>query len=45
VLAAQFATVAVVVATVFFGERPRKRQLVGVGLVIVAVSAIAAVSG
>jgi drug/metabolite transporter (DMT)-like permease len=45
VLAAQFATVAVVVATVFFGERPRTRQLVGVGLVIVAVSAIAAVSG
>jgi drug/metabolite transporter (DMT)-like permease len=45
VLAAQFATVAVVVATVFFGERPRARQLVGVGLVIVAVSAIAAVSG
>jgi drug/metabolite transporter (DMT)-like permease len=44
VLAAQFATVAVVVATVFFGERPRARQLVGVGLVIVAVSAIAAVS-
>jgi drug/metabolite transporter (DMT)-like permease len=45
VLAAQFATVAVLVATVFFGERPRTRQLVGVGLVIVAVSAIAAVSG
>ena len=45
VLAAQFATVAVVVATVFFGERPQARQLVGVGLVIVAVSAIAAVSG
>jgi len=44
VLAAQFATVAVVVATVFFGERPRARQLVGVGLVIVAVTAIAAVS-
>jgi drug/metabolite transporter (DMT)-like permease len=45
VLAAQFATVAVVVATVFFGERPRARQLVGVGLVIAAVSAIAALSG
>jgi drug/metabolite transporter (DMT)-like permease len=29
---------------VFFGERPRMRQLVGVALVIVAVSAIAAVS-
>jgi drug/metabolite transporter (DMT)-like permease len=45
VLAAQFATVAVVVATAFFGERPRRRQLVGVGLVIMAVTAIAAVSG
>ena len=45
VLAAQFATVAVLVATAFFGERPRLRQLVGVVLVIAAVSAIAAVSG
>jgi drug/metabolite transporter (DMT)-like permease len=45
VLAAQFATVAVIIATAFFGERPRARQLVGVGLVIAAVSAIAAVSG
>ncbi|MDQ3858272.1 MAG: DMT family transporter [Actinomycetota bacterium] len=45
VLAAQFATVAVLVATAFFGERPRRRQLVGVALVIAAVSAIAAVSG
>jgi drug/metabolite transporter (DMT)-like permease len=45
VLAAQFATVAVIVATAFFGERPRTRQLVGVGLVIAAVSAIAAISG
>jgi drug/metabolite transporter (DMT)-like permease len=45
VLAAQFATVAVIVATAFFGERPRRRQLVGVVLVIVAVTAIAAVSG
>jgi len=42
VLAAQFATVAVVMATAFFGERPRFRQLVGVALVIAAVSAIAA---
>jgi drug/metabolite transporter (DMT)-like permease len=45
VLAAQFATVAVLVATAFFGERPRRRQLLGVALVIAAVSAIAAVSG
>jgi len=45
VLAAQFATVAVVVATAFFGERPRARQIVGVALVIAAVSAIAAISG
>lgn len=45
VLAAQFATVAVVMATVFLGERPRVRQLVGVALVIGAVSAIAAVGG
>lgn len=45
VLAAQFATVAVVVATGFFGERPRLRQLVGIALVIAAVSAIAAVGG
>lgn len=41
VLAAQFATVAVVVAMAFFGERPRTRQLVGVALVIAAVSGIA----
>jgi drug/metabolite transporter (DMT)-like permease len=45
VLAAQFATVAVIVAMVFFGERLRLRQVVGVALVIVAVTAIAAVSG
>ena len=42
VLAAQFATVAVVVATAFFGERPRLHQVIGVALVIAAVSAIAA---
>jgi drug/metabolite transporter (DMT)-like permease len=42
VLAAQFATVAVVVATAFFGERLRLHQMIGVALVIVAVSAIAA---
>jgi drug/metabolite transporter (DMT)-like permease len=45
VLAAQFATVAVVMATAFLGERPRFRQLVGVALVIAAVSAIAAAGG
>jgi len=45
VLAAQFATVAVIAAIVFFGERPQRRQLVGVALVIVAVSGIAAVGG
>jgi drug/metabolite transporter (DMT)-like permease len=45
VLAAQFATVAVIVAMVFFGERLRLRQILGVALVIVAVTAIAAVSG
>ena len=45
VLAAQFATVAVVVATAFFGERPLARQLVGIALVIAAVSAIAAAGG
>lgn len=45
VLAAQFATVAVIVATAFFGERLRLRQVVGVTFVIAAVTAIAAVSG
>jgi drug/metabolite transporter (DMT)-like permease len=45
VLAAQFATFAVLVATAFFGERPRLRQVVGVVLVIAAVTAIAAVTG
>ena len=43
VLAAQFATVAVLVATAFFGERPRRRQIVGIVIVIAAVTAIAAV--
>jgi drug/metabolite transporter (DMT)-like permease len=45
VLAAQFATVAVIVATVFFRERLRTRQWVGVVLVIVAITAIAAIAG
>jgi drug/metabolite transporter (DMT)-like permease len=45
VLAAQFATVAVIVATVFFGERLRGRQVVGVALVIAAITAIAALGG
>jgi drug/metabolite transporter (DMT)-like permease len=44
VLAAQFATVAVLVA-VLAGERPLRRQLAGVALVIASVSAIAAVGG
>jgi hypothetical protein len=44
VLAAQFATVAVLVA-VLSGERPLRRQLAGVALVIASVSAIAAVGG
>jgi drug/metabolite transporter (DMT)-like permease len=42
VLAAQFATIAVVVGMTFGGERLLRRQLVGVGLVIAAVTAIAA---
>ena len=42
ILIAQFATVAVVVGMVFLGERLRPRQLIGVGLVIAAVSGIAA---
>jgi drug/metabolite transporter (DMT)-like permease len=45
VLAAQFATVAVVVATVFFGERLRARQVAGVALVIAAITTIAALGG
>jgi drug/metabolite transporter (DMT)-like permease len=43
VLVAQFATVAVLVGMVFGGERLLRRQLVGVALVIAAVSGIAAV--
>jgi drug/metabolite transporter (DMT)-like permease len=45
VLAAQFATVAVLVGLVFGGERLLRRQVVGVALVIVAVSGIAASAG
>ena len=44
VLAAQFATVAVVVGLVFGGERLLRRQVIGVVLVIAAVSGIAASS-
>jgi threonine/homoserine efflux transporter RhtA len=42
VLVAQFATVAVVVGMLFGGERLMRRQLVGVLLVIVAVTGMAA---
>jgi drug/metabolite transporter (DMT)-like permease len=42
VLAAQFATVAVLVAFTFGGERLLRRQLAGIALVILAVSGIAA---
>ena len=45
VLAAQFATVGVIAAMVFLGERLRRRQWVGVILVIVAVTAIAGLGG
>lgn len=44
VLAAQFATVAVLVGLVFGGERLLRRQVVGVVLVIAAVTGIAAVA-
>jgi drug/metabolite transporter (DMT)-like permease len=43
VLAAQFATVGVIVGMVFMKERLRARQWVGIVTVIAAVSAIAAV--
>jgi drug/metabolite transporter (DMT)-like permease len=42
VLVAQFATVAVIVGMVFGGERLLPRQLVGIGLVIAAVTGMAA---
>jgi drug/metabolite transporter (DMT)-like permease len=45
VLAAQFATVAVLAGVVMLDERPRRRQWAGIVLVIAAVSAIAAVGG
>jgi drug/metabolite transporter (DMT)-like permease len=45
VLVAQFATVAVVVGMVFGGERLLRRQLVGVLVVIVAVTGMAAAGG
>lgn len=43
VLVAQFATVAVLVGMVFGGERLLRRQLVGVAIVIAAITGIAAV--
>jgi drug/metabolite transporter (DMT)-like permease len=45
VLVAQFATVAVVVGMVFGGERLLPRQLVGIALVIAAVTGMAATGG
>jgi drug/metabolite transporter (DMT)-like permease len=45
VLVAQFATVAAIVAMVFGRERLLPRQLVGIVLVIAAVTGIAAVGG
>ena len=45
ILAAQFATVGVIAAMIFLGERLRLRQWAGVVLVIVAVTAIAGLGG
>ena len=45
VLAAQFATVGVIGAMVFLGERLRPRQWAGVVLVIAAITAIAGLGG
>ena len=45
VLVAQFATVAVVVGVLVGGERLLRRQVIGVALVIVAVTGIAAAGG
>ena len=45
VLAAQFATVGVIAAMIFLGERLRPRQWVGIVLVIAAVTAIAGLGG
>jgi threonine/homoserine efflux transporter RhtA len=44
VLAAQFATVGVVAGVVLLDERLRRRQWVGIALVILAVSAMAVLS-
>jgi drug/metabolite transporter (DMT)-like permease len=45
VLAAQFGTVGAVVAVVFFGEHLRRRQVVGIAIVAVAVGAMAVGGG
>jgi drug/metabolite transporter (DMT)-like permease len=45
VLAAQFGTVGAIVAVLFFGERLRRRQFVGVAIVALAVAVMAAGSG
>jgi inner membrane transporter RhtA len=45
VLAAQFGTVGAIVAVLFFGERLRTRQVVGVAIVALAVGVMAAGSG
>jgi drug/metabolite transporter (DMT)-like permease len=45
VLAAQFGTVGAVVAVVFFGERLRMRQVVGIAVVALAVGVMAVGSG
>jgi len=45
VLAAQFGTVGAVVAVLFFGERLRTRQVVGIAIVAAAVGAMAAGGG
>ena len=45
VLAAQFGTVGAIVAVVFFGERLRTRQVVGIAIVALAVGVMAVGSG
>ena len=45
VLAAQFGTVGAIVAVAFFGERLRRRQVVGIAIVGLAVAIMAAGTG
>jgi drug/metabolite transporter (DMT)-like permease len=45
VLAAQFGTVGALVAVGFFGERLRRRQVVGIAIVGLAVAIMAAGTG